>query len=52
MPENIAKEIKNQFNKLDTEFVAVRSSATAEDGAENAWAGQLDSYLNIKEDNL
>ncbi|MFA6227013.1 MAG: PEP/pyruvate-binding domain-containing protein [Candidatus Paceibacterota bacterium] len=52
MPENIAKEIMSQFKKLDTEFVAVRSSATAEDGAENAWAGQLDSYLNTKEKNV
>ncbi len=52
MPENIAKEIKQQFKKLDTEYVAVRSSATAEDGAENAWAGQLDSYLNTKESQL
>ncbi len=52
MPENIAKEIRKQFNELDTEYVAVRSSATAEDGVENAWAGQLDSYLNIKEENL
>ncbi len=52
MPENISKEIINEFKKLDTEFVAVRSSATAEDGAENAWAGQLDSYLNTKEVNL
>lgn len=52
IPESIAKEIKKQFKKLDTEFVAVRSSATAEDGTENAWAGQLDSYLNTKEENL
>lgn len=52
MPENIAKEIKIQFKNLNTEYVAVRSSATAEDGAENAWAGQLDSYLNTKETNL
>mgnify|MGYP001593045061 FL=1 len=52
MPESIAIEIKKQFKKLDTEFVAVRSSATAEDGAENAWAGQLDSFLNTKEEDL
>jgi len=52
MPEKIASEIKKHFKKLDTEFVAVRSSATAEDGAENAWAGQLDSFLNTKEDHL
>ncbi len=52
IPENIAGEIKKQFKELDVEFVAVRSSATAEDGTENAWAGQLDSFLNTKEENL
>lgn len=52
MPPAIAQEIKEQFQQLNTEFVAVRSSATAEDGAENAWAGQLDSFLNTKEANL
>jgi len=52
MPESIAREILSQFKELNTEYVAVRSSATAEDGAEHAWAGQLDSYLNIKEENL
>lgn len=46
VPEDIAKEIVSNFNKLGAEFVAVRSSATAEDGAEHAWAGQLDSFLN------
>jgi len=34
------------YNDLDCEFVAVRSSATSEDSAAAAWAGQLDSYLN------
>jgi len=52
MPERIEKDILENFKQLDTEFVAVRSSATAEDGADNAWAGQLDSYLNTKEENL
>jgi pyruvate,water dikinase len=52
MPENIAEEIKEKFSKLGAKFVAVRSSATAEDGAENAWAGQLDSFLNTTEENL
>jgi phosphohistidine swiveling domain-containing protein len=52
MPEGIALEIKSKFKDLNTEFVAVRSSATAEDGADNAWAGQLDSFLNTKEANL
>lgn len=52
MPESIAEEIKRQFKNLDTEYVAVRSSATAEDGQEHAWAGQLDSFLNTTEKDL
>jgi pyruvate,water dikinase len=46
MPEDIEKEIMLNFKKLDAEFVAVRSSATAEDGASASWAGELESYLN------
>ncbi len=46
MPKNIAKEINEQFEKMDANFVAVRSSATAEDSSSAAWAGQLDSFLN------
>ena len=45
-PKDLIKEINDSFKKLDSKFVAVRSSATAEDGASNAWAGQLDSFLN------
>ena len=52
MPADIARDIEKKFKELNTEFVAVRSSATAEDGAENAWAGQLDSYLNTTADDL
>ena len=48
----IIKEIKNEYKKLGAKFVAVRSSATAEDGAEAAWAGQLESYLNTTEKSL
>jgi phosphoenolpyruvate synthase/pyruvate phosphate dikinase len=52
MPKDIAKEIEKHFKELDTKYVAVRSSATAEDGAEHAWAGQLDSYLNVTENDV
>ncbi len=52
MPEDIANEIKSEFEKLGAEFVAVRSSATAEDSASAAWAGQLDSFLNTNEETL
>ncbi|MSR71659.1 MAG: phosphoenolpyruvate synthase, partial [Candidatus Taylorbacteria bacterium] len=46
MPANIASEIDKSFKELNTKYVAVRSSATAEDGKDHAWAGQLESYLN------
>ncbi len=52
IPELIKKEITKEFKKLGTKFVAVRSSATAEDGLDHAWAGQLDSFLNVRKDNL
>ncbi|MFA7286580.1 MAG: PEP/pyruvate-binding domain-containing protein [Patescibacteria group bacterium] len=52
IPEDIVKEIEKEFSKLGAEFVAVRSSATAEDSAEAAWAGQLDTFLNTTKDTL
>lgn len=52
MPEEIAQEIKTEFSKLNCKYVAVRSSATAEDSASAAWAGQLDSFLNTTEETL
>ncbi|MES2135196.1 MAG: PEP/pyruvate-binding domain-containing protein [Patescibacteria group bacterium] len=52
IPEDIAREIEKSFKKLDAEFVAVRSSATAEDSASAAWAGQLDTFLNTTEEAL
>src|SRR3990167_2524262 len=52
MPNDIAEEIEKNFKKLGAKFVAVRSSATAEDSSEAAWAGQLDSYLNTTEDKV
>lgn len=52
MPKDIEKEIRASFKKLGAKFVAVRSSATAEDSASAAWAGQLDSYLNTTEQKI
>ena len=52
IPKDIADEVMNGFKLLKAEFVAVRSSATAEDGIEHAWAGQLESYLNTTESTL
>lgn len=52
MPKDIATEIKKHFKKLGAKFVAVRSSATAEDSSAAAWAGQLDTFLNTTEKTL
>jgi len=52
MPQDIAKEIQKFFKNLNSKYVAIRSSATAEDSASAAWAGQLESYLNTTEENL
>lgn len=52
IPKEIEREIQGEFKKLDVDFVAVRSSATSEDGLTAAWAGQLDSFLNTNKKNL
>ncbi|MFH1971492.1 MAG: PEP/pyruvate-binding domain-containing protein [Patescibacteria group bacterium] len=48
----LQKEILVQFDKLKSKFVAVRSSATAEDATTTSWAGQLSTYLNTQKDDL
>ncbi len=52
IPKNIKLKIKKYFKKLNSKYVAVRSSATTEDSASAAWAGQLESYLNTTEKTL
>lgn len=52
MPKNIEKEILDAFNKLKAKYVAVRSSATAEDSKIDSWAGELETYLNTTKENL
>ncbi|HLD31081.1 MAG TPA: PEP/pyruvate-binding domain-containing protein [Patescibacteria group bacterium] len=47
--KDLASEIINNFKKLKTPYVAVRSSATAEDSKIDSWAGELESYLNTTE---
>jgi pyruvate,water dikinase len=51
-PEHLEKEIMTEFKALGAEFVAVRSSATAEDSSVASWAGELESYLNTTEETL
>jgi phosphoenolpyruvate synthase/pyruvate phosphate dikinase len=52
MPKDIIDEIEREFKSLDCKYVAVRSSATAEDSSAAAWAGQLESYLNTSSEEL
>lgn len=49
MPVDIGKEVMLEFKKLKSKFVAVRSSATAEDSSVASWAGELESYLDTNE---
>ncbi len=51
LPDELAKEIKESYHKLSgkhDKLVAVRSSATAEDLPDASFAGQQETYLNIK----
>lgn len=46
------KPVLEKFDLLRADKVAVRSSAVAEDGANDAWAGQMDTFLNVTRDKL
>ena len=54
IPEDMQNDIKEKYEKLSNEYemenvdVAVRSSGTAEDMPDASFAGQQDTYLNVK----
>jgi len=50
LPSDITAEVSKAFNQLTkkSEYVAVRSSATIEDVALTSFAGQLESFINLK----
>ncbi len=50
--DNVKDEIIRKYKELDCEYVAVRSSATSEDGKNHAWAGQLETFLNVNESTI
>ena len=52
VPADIQSVILNSFQELGAKFVAVRSSATAEDSKTASWAGELETYLYVTEKNL
>ncbi len=49
-PDDIAKAITDAYNEPNYKSVAVRSSATAEDLPGASFAGQQETYLNIRGD--
>ncbi|MBR3697342.1 MAG: hypothetical protein IKM97_03645 [Clostridia bacterium] len=52
MSAEIKKEIIKSYEELNCEYVAVRSSATSEDGQKHAWAGTLETFLNVNKENI
>ncbi|MCD6194709.1 phosphoenolpyruvate synthase [bacterium] len=48
LPKKIEEEIIKAYEKIDNSFVAVRSSASAEDLPEASFAGQQATFLNVK----
>jgi pyruvate,water dikinase len=48
IPNDLINEIKTKYIQLAFQSVAVRSSATAEDLPTTSFAGQYDTFLNIK----
>ncbi|OSO94688.1 phosphoenolpyruvate synthase [Halorubrum ezzemoulense DSM 17463] len=55
-PDEVREEILEQYRAMGEEgeeaFVAVRSSATAEDLPDSSFAGQQETFLNVREDDL
>lgn len=52
IPEDLQKVILKEFDNLGAKYVAVRSSATAEDSQIASWAGELETYLYVNRTNL
>ncbi|MFB6131899.1 MAG: phosphoenolpyruvate synthase [Halanaeroarchaeum sp.] len=54
MPDELHTEIESAYDEIGEgdSFVAVRSSATAEDLPDASFAGQQETYLNVERDDL
>lgn len=51
-PKEMGVAVLKEFAMLKSPFVAVRSSATAEDSSAASWAGELESYLFVTKPKL
>ena len=56
LPDEVREEILESYRSMGADgeeaFVAVRSSATAEDLPDSSFAGQQETFLNVREDDL
>ena len=52
VPNEIIDEILTEASLFKGNLFSVRSSATCEDSASSAWAGQLETYLHVKPEDL
>jgi pyruvate,water dikinase len=52
MPSDIVEAIRCSLDMLGVPLVAVRSSATMEDGEQRSYAGQFESFLNVSGENI
>lgn len=52
IPPEVSAAIEAGVQELGVRSVSVRSSATCEDGTASAWAGQLETYLDIAPDDV
>ncbi|MBI2989634.1 MAG: hypothetical protein HYY51_00390 [Candidatus Magasanikbacteria bacterium] len=52
LPKDLSEEILQAYQELGAAYVAVRSSATAEDSEIASWAGELDTFLNTNQTDL
>jgi pyruvate,water dikinase len=48
IPEEITLEIKENLNKLNVQYISIRSSAVSEDSLKASFAGLHDTFLNVK----
>lgn len=46
--EDIASEIEEHLNKINAQYVSIRSSAVSEDSLKASFAGLHDTFLNVK----
>ena len=52
VPTEVIEAVEQAVIGLEAERVSVRSSATYEDSGDTAWAGQLETYLDVRPENI